>query len=473
MIGTLIANEGVHARVAAALAPRDFWHASHVAIYTVMGEMKARSIPVSMLTLREELARKGDKRFERIVEELQTLAVAAVDLPQLDHFVVLVKDYSVRREVMRVGHEMEYAAAAGADTASAIVSKSYDELFRTLSVSQSGLISVDKVIRPVANEIEQRTAATDHFRGIRTSFPTLDAVLQGYQPEQVYLFGAYSSVGKTAFALNTIRGALGAHDDVQVIYYSLEMSNFAIGTRMYAIETGIDLGLIRAGLLTPDQWEEIARAGAVLAGYRKQFQINTRRVSIDHIAAECRAMASTHSTMRRIVVVDYIQLVRAKAKERPDLTLRGIAQDLLDLSKELYCPVIVFAQLNGDEMERPPDFRPWRRDLRDAKALADDARAVILMSRPWVHRKKDEHYRECFVRLIIDKHSEGDASEDVDLHFVGSKQIVREEECPMDCPTHLEGSPFPTKGFRKKGTKKVAGDIQKALSLAGYEKDEP
>lgn len=473
MIGTILSNESAFPRVAATLNPRDFWNASHVAIYTVMVEMKTRSIPVSMLTVREELARKGDRRFERIVDELQGLVAAVVDLPQLDHFVVIVKDYAVRREIMRVGNEMQYAAAAGADSASVIVSKCYDELFRQLAVSTSGLKSIDKVMRPVMNEVEERSKATDHFRGLRTGFDSLDAVLQGYQPEQVYLFGAYSSVGKTAFALNTVRAGLEAHPDLQVIYYSLEMSDFALGARLLAIETGIPLTKIRSGFLTEDgaEWEEVARASSVLAGYRKQMMINTRRVSIDHIAAECRAMASNHPAMKRLVVVDYIQLVRAKEKERPDLTLRGIARDLLDLSKELYCPVIVFAQLNGDEMERPPDFRPWRRDLRDAKALADDARAVILMSRPWVHRKKDPAYRQCFVRLIIDKHSEGDASEDVDLHFVGEKQIVKEEECPMDCATHLEGTPFPTKGYRKK-VKKSQTDVQRALAIAGFEAEE-
>lgn len=471
MIGTCLVNEGAHTRVGAALNPRDFWHASHVAIYTVMGEMKARNIPVSMLTVREELSRKSDKRFDRIVEDLQTLATAAVDLPQLDHFVVSVKDYAVRREVMRVAREMEYSAAAGADSTSTIVSKSYDELFRALAVSQSGLTAIDKVMRPVVNEIEVRSQGHDHFRGIRTSFATLDAITHGYQPEQTYLFGAYSSVGKTALACNTIRGALGAHEDLQAIYYSLEMSQFATGCRLLSIESGVDLELIRSGLLTEEQWEDVARAAAVIAGFRKNLFLNTRRVTIDNIAAECRSMAASFSSMRRMVVIDYIQLVQAKAKERQDLTLRGIARDLLDLSKELYCPVLIFAQLNGDEMERLPDFRPWASDLRDAKALRDESRMTILMSRPWVHRKKSPEYRKCFLRLIIDKHSEGDASEDVDLHFLGAKQIVREEECPMDCPTHLEGSPFPTKGFRKKTVNKAKSEVQKALAMAGFEEE--
>jgi hypothetical protein len=99
--------------------------------------------------------------------------------------------------------------------------------------------------------------------------------------------------------------------------------------------------------------------------------------------------------------------------------------------------------------------------------MADDARAVILMSRPWVHRKNDAAYRRCFLRLIIDKNSEGDASESVDLHYRENTQTIVEEECGMDCPTHMEGPPFPTKGMKK--AKKPVNDVQKALLKAEEE----
>ena len=209
--------------------------------------------------------------------------------------------------------------------------------------------------------------------------------------------------------------------------------------------------------------------------------VNTRRVTVDNIAMECRALATAQNdkVRRRMVVVDYIQLVSAGENEqrlKEYQILRHIGRTFVDLSKELACPVIVFAQLNGDEMERSPDFRPWRKDLRDSKALADDARAVVLMSRPWVHRKHDDNYRECFVRLIIDKHSEGDASEDVDLHFRGRQQIIREEECEAGCPSYMEpvdgkpAPPFPMRGMRKRAKKPVS-EVQKALRGEGFEEE--
>lgn len=474
VVSILLQHPGSFAIVAAMLEVADFYAFTYRILYETLGEMHAEGRPINEEMVRLALAQReqaaGTRSLDYAIGEIGRLVAKRYNLADLERYARLVKDAAVRRDLQRLGREMAYRANDRTATTSIIVADVVGELHRKLGKAESGLVTFDKVMKPVSREVEERSRAADHFRGLRTGSATLDGILQGYQPEQVYLYGAYSSVGKTAFALNTIRTDLEEHEDLQVIYYSLEMSQFAIGARFLAMETGIELGRIRAGLLTDEQFEDVARASSILGGYRKRMLLNTRRVSITNIAAECRAIASSYPAMRRMVVVDYIQLVRAKAKERPDLTLRGVAQDLLDLAKELYCPVLVFAQLNGDEMERPPDFRPWRRDLRDAKALADDARVVGLLSRPWVHRKKDPNYRECFVRLIIDKNSEGESSEDVDLHFVGAKQSIREEECPMGCLTHMEGPPFPTKAWKKK-VKKAPSEVQIALARQGFEEE--
>lgn len=461
--GVLSGPVEVFDQVVAVLRPDHWADSKHVKIFTTLQEMRVAGLPLERLALREYLANEiEDAGGVGYIDGL--IAVVIPDTNSISRYAEILRESAAKRRLITIGKAM-IKAAESRQSASSIAARGMEALAKGVETSASGLASITQILSEVTSEVEMRMETGVHFRGLRTISPSLDAVTQGYQPEQMYLVGAASSAGKTALAQASIMTVLEAHVNVRIAAFSLEMSRFSIGTRYLSAKTGVPLELIRSGLLDQVQADLVFSAAAEMGRLiGSRLMTNTRRVSMADIAAECRALSRSRLDM---IVVDYIQLVSGTARERKDLELRGIARDLLDLGKELRVPVLTFAQLTGEESMRPPAFRPERRDLRDAKALYDEARVAIWMSRPWIWAKQDKRYRPCFLRLVIDKQSEGPAYEDIDLHFDGGTQRIVEEDCTETCRHYSPGPPIPPAGVRKKKKSVTAkSEIQQALALA-------
>ena len=81
-----------------------------------------------------------------------------------------------------------------------------------------------------------------------------------------------------------------------------------------------------------------------------------------------------------LVVIDYLQLVRASEKPKSrEETIASISRNFKAMAKELQVPVIALAQLNREcEKEKR---RPLLSDLRESGGIEQDADAIIFIHR--------------------------------------------------------------------------------------------
>ncbi len=102
-------------------------------------------------------------------------------------------------------------------------------------------------------------------------------------------------------------------------------------------------------------------------------------------------VAQMRTTARRLhkreplalIVVDYLQLARAKAENRV-MEVTAISQGLKALAKELRVPLIALSQLNRG-VEGRQDKRPNSGDLRDSGAIEQDADVIWMLYRDEVY----------------------------------------------------------------------------------------
>ncbi len=211
-----------------------------------------------------------------------------------------------------------------------------------------------------------------------TGSPRLDSGYGGFSAGQLTILAARPSKGKSAMALRFAEAAYT--QGVGVAMFSLEMSQAELMDRLIASTTGVPLSKVRGVCGKPSDEE----AGRIAAEWGTRsledlpFWINDRsNLTASHIALRARRLARRKGV--KIVIVDYLQLLRAENPKDPrHLQVGASCKRLKQLAKEAGVAVVCLAQLNRESVNRA-DPTPRLSDLRDSGEIEQDADVVMLL----------------------------------------------------------------------------------------------
>lgn len=215
--------------------------------------------------------------------------------------------------------------------------------------------------------------------GMKTGFPTIDKATSGLHRQQLWMIGARSNTGKTAFTLSIANSmASGRADGARrgVVMFSLEMTKAELAERICSDELGINYGRFNHSSLTEEQF------GKIEANQQEFTQwpfvvLDKASLTVDEIKARAKLYAP--ATGLDVIVVDTLQRVKPRqSKQDRRLQLQQIANDLKDVAKDLNCCVILCAQLNAGAEGSEPDLT----HLSEGKQVIEPVDTCILMHRP-------------------------------------------------------------------------------------------
>ena len=114
---------------------------------------------------------------------------------------------------------------------------------------------------------------------------------------------------------------------------------------------------------------------------------DTPALTIAQVASRARRLKRTPNLGLDVLIIDYLQLVRAASnKESRVNEISEITQGLKAIAKELNIPVIALSQLSR-QVENREDKRPQLADLRESGSIEQDADVVLFVYR-------EEYYKE-------------------------------------------------------------------------------
>ena len=93
--------------------------------------------------------------------------------------------------------------------------------------------------------------------GLRSGFPNLDALLNGFLPGQIIIVAARPGLGKTAFALNVIGNILKKDPSSVIAMFNLEMSVSELAQRILVNLSGLSMQTLVKGQETSGDWDKI------------------------------------------------------------------------------------------------------------------------------------------------------------------------------------------------------------------------
>jgi len=197
-------------------------------------------------------------------------------------------------------------------------------------------------------------------------------------------------MGKTSIVLNTTLQNLEKGDGV--IFFSLEMPETQLMTRLVSAKTGIPLQNLRKGELDPAQANKVEEAFIDLAD-KKLFVDDGGNVNINQLRARSRKIAQNEKNNIKIIIVDYLQLMSGTGGSDRRLTVDEISRGLKLLAREMGVPIIALSQLNRG-LENRPDKRPMLSDIRESGAIEQDADIIMFVYRDDIYKERDEQRKE-------------------------------------------------------------------------------
>jgi len=239
----LIAPE-VYDQVHERLSVNHFYTKANRIIYETFVELKSRDIEIDLLILSGELKKKG-KLVEIGGEEyLVELAEDASVAINVDHYIKIVNENYVLRELYTFSSNIATQCVSGGD-ASQLLIEAEQEVFKlSKRYSHGGFINWHQLLEEMdANLKELIATGGKDITGLATGFSSLDHITHGLQGSDLIVLAARPSVGKTAFALNILANVASnsKNNNPHVAFFSLEMASKQLGFRMLATQSHVEI----------------------------------------------------------------------------------------------------------------------------------------------------------------------------------------------------------------------------------------
>lgn len=421
-------NEATEAKLSA----DHFYLPAHGILFKVLQELVDSGKPVELVAIHQVLADRSLLDSIGGASALVELANHSPSAAHFSHYVKVVKDKHILRQVISNANESISSAFDNPEDVSAFLDDVESSVFKIKeSLETTGELRVKDLIGEVLDIFEQLAAGQRGMEGIPMGYPLLDGMCNGLKPGEMMIIAARPSMGKTSFMMNIVEH-IAVDQKKGALVFSCEMSGQQIVQRLLFSRARFALQNLKPGFkLTKEELKRIKQAAQDLTN-APLFIDDTPSLPIGDLRAKARRKKRDDDI--QLIAVDYLQLMRSNSKQASDSREREIAEissGLKAIAKELKIPVIVLAQLN-----RGPEQRggtPRMSDLRESGSIEQDADMIGLLFRKEYyndHTKDDaasEEEREAnqgLAQLILAKNRNGPTG-NVPLTFI--KELMRFE----------------------------------------------
>ncbi|HET6846801.1 MAG TPA: replicative DNA helicase [Anaerolineales bacterium] len=412
VVGAVLINPEVYYDVAQFLQADDFYIHRHRWIWDAYTSLHEQRIPIDLLTLTEELERKG--QLEEIGGRafLTTLVNQVPSSLNAAAYAHIVEGHAVRRRMITAANSI----AAVAYNEDLQIDSVMDEAEKAVfNVSERRLRHdvqpIKDVLRDYYDRIDEAARRGEELLGVPTGFLDLDKLLRGLQPSDLLIIAGRPGQGKTGFLLSVAKNAALAHKK-HVAVFSLEMSNSQVAERLISQQTGIVSQNLRTGNLDENGFGLLAEAVEKLSE-TQIFLDDTPAITPIQLRTKCRRLHLEHRL--DLIIVDYLQLMTGDTRtDNRVQEVSYISRNLKVLARELNVPVLAAAQLSR-AIEQRADKEPQLSDLRESGSLEQDSDIVMFLYRPeaW----ENDEGKKSVVKLRVAKHRNGPTG-DVNLVFL-------------------------------------------------------
>lgn len=383
-LGSLLIDPQAIVEIIDLVAADDFYREANREIFQVYLDKFAVGEPVDLITLTDELTRRG--RLDEIggASYVSSLANQVPTSANIEHYAQIVARTAQNRRRIHAAGQL---AAAAYDEDETAIEQAQQQIFDISTSRDAGARAqrFEAVLGEYVNDLFDRQDKSqdeiDALLGVPIGFRDWERLVRVWRPGDFILLAARPSDGKTTLALSLAYNAACAGKRVAI--FSMEMAATHLAESLLALAAGIDTQHLSFGRLSD---EESARVSNVVGQLTALDLIidDTPGLTITELRSRARRLAMTDGI--DLVVIDYVQLLHGSAAttQRRELNrvqeLTEISQGLKQLARELDVPVLALSQLSR-AVESRNDKRPMLSDLAESGSLERDADVIQFIYR--------------------------------------------------------------------------------------------
>jgi replicative DNA helicase len=357
-----------------------------------MQVLALKSQPIDILTVREQLIKSRELELIGGPYLLTQLTSSVVSSANIEAHAHIIFDQWSKRTQGRLYAEFFHEAFEDCTDGFELLHRATSKL-NDLAIAGTRCNEVDKSVVLVQRfkYLVEMSTRTEEVLGITSGFGSVDHYTGGWQNNDLIIFAARPSIGKTALALNFLLSA--AAKQVWVLFLSLEMAVENLMDRLLSAKSGVSYEAITKARLNEEQQQDLYKNGIVplselpfeLRYIPSLTILELRAIArrwLQKIKAEgCQKGSSPKNCL---IIIDYLQLMssvrdnyNSKTREQE---LSAISRGLKVLAGELNVPIIALSQMSRD-IEKRPDKMPKLSDIRESGGIEQDADIVAFLGR--------------------------------------------------------------------------------------------
>ena len=416
VLGALMLEKDAYSIVSEILKPECFYEKAHEKIYAAIVDLALSQRPVDMLTVTEQLKKRGELEDVGGPFYISQLTSKVASSAHIEYHARIIAQKYLARELISFTAMIQGKAFDETLDVEDLMQEAEGKLFEISQRNvKKDVTQINPVIKDAMEMLQKAALQKEGLSGLRTGFEGLDKMTSGWQNSDLIIIAARPAMGKTAFVLSMAKN-MAVNFNTPVALFSLEMSNVQLVNRLIVNVCEIPGEKIKSGRLESYEWEQLDFKIKELYD-APIFVDDTPSLSVFELRTKARRLVREHGI--KCIIIDYLQLMNASG-----MNFGSREQEVSTISrslKGLNIPIIALSQLNrGVEARQGVEGkRPQLADLRESGAIEQDADMVCFIHRPEYYKITEDERGNSLIGLaeiIIAKHRNG-AVGDVRLRF--------------------------------------------------------
>ena len=378
VLGAMLRSNSAAMLAMELLVAEDFYDPANREIFAAMVTLAASGRAIDIVTLDDELTRRGKLDAVGGSTYLVELSAGVPSAANVQAYISIVDEKSTLRKLIAASESILQECYAAQEETQDILEAAEKSIYDiTMRKGGQELQPIQPVLISTFEKIEELFKNHGRIEGVPTGYTELDDLLTGLHGGEMILIAARPAMGKTSIGMNFIENA-AIRAGKSAAVFSLEMPSEQLAMRMLCTEALVDMQKVRRGQLSDEDWLRLSEA-MIKIGPSSLYIDTSPGITVSEMRSKCRRLQLEHGL--DVILIDYLSLMTASGRfgSRQE-EVASISRSLKSLALELKVPIIALQQLSRAPTGRA-SHRPMLSDIRESGAIEQDADVVMFLHR--------------------------------------------------------------------------------------------